>query len=180
MTNQYANLANTIEVDVTAPNGKIIRCIQRGAVLIAKGKVELYGMGKVTFPEQEEWEQLRKERAENQQKFSKNPAKISRVKQLKKMARNKRKSLDNLAAILKAGLSDSIEDRAKIVKHLLDVGDKIRVEDEGKLHRSKLDAPLGTLTIFSAWKVIDTGQNYLGTLKFIPPRQLIQEASHEF
>jgi hypothetical protein len=79
--------------------------------------------------------------------------------------------LDNLAAILKVGLSDSIEDRAKIVEHLLEVGDQITIEDEGKLHRSKLDAPLGTLTILSAWKVIDTGQNYLGTLKFIPPRQ---------
>ena len=48
--NEYANLANTREVDVTAPNGKIIRCIERGTVLIARSKVELYGMGKVTFP----------------------------------------------------------------------------------------------------------------------------------
>lgn len=172
MSNQYANLVNTREVDVTASNGKIIRCIERGAVLIAKGKVELYGMGKVTFPEREEWEQLRKERAQNQQKFSQNPDNISRIKRLKKKAASQRKSLDNLSTILKVGLSDSVEDIAKIVEHLLDIGDKITVEDEGKFYRSKLDAPLGTLTILSAWKVIENDQKYLATLKFIPPRQL--------
>jgi predicted transcriptional regulator len=104
-------------------------------------------MGKVAFPEHEEWEQLRKERAENQQKFSKDLAKISRTEKLEKKRNNHRNSLNNLSAVLKVGLSDSIEDRAKIVEHLLDIGDKIRVEHEGKLHRSKLDAPLGTLTI---------------------------------
>ncbi len=172
MTNQYANLANTREVNITAPNGKIIRCIERAAVLIAKGKVELYGMGQVTFPEQEEWKQLRKERAENQQKFSKDLAKISRIEKLEKKRNNHRNSLNNLSAVLKVGLSDSREDRAKIVEHLLDIGDKITVEHEGKFHRSKLDAPLGRLTILSAWKVIDNGKNYLTTLKFIPPRPL--------
>jgi len=41
-----------------------------------------------------------------------------------------------------------------------------------KATRSKFEAPLGRLTILSAWKVIDNGKNYLTTLKFIPPRPL--------
>ena len=65
---------------------------------------------------------------------------------------------------------------AKIVEHLLDVGEQITVKEQGKLLRSKLAAPLGLLTVLSAWKVIDNDKIYLTTIKFIPPKD-IQEGT---
>jgi len=127
-------------------------------------------MGKVLFLEREEFEQLKKERKENQREFSKNPAKKARIKDLKQKAANLRKSQANLSAILAVGLSDSVEDRNRIVEHLFDVGSRVTVKEQGQLIRSKLTAPHGLLTVLSAWKIINHDKKYLTTIKFIPPK----------
>lgn len=172
MKSKTPNLSDTEEVDVTAPNGRVIKCIARGSVLVPKGKIEIYACGKVLFPEHEELAQLRKERRPNQQKFSKNLAKVRRLDQLERKEGNQRNSLNNLAALLKVGMSDSAEDMAKIVEHLLDIGEQVTINELGKLLRSKLAAPLGLLTVLSAWKVIDHDKKYLTTIKFIPPKTI--------
>lgn len=156
-------------VDFSLPNGKSVKCVEQGIVLIPINKVIIYGMGQVEFPEKSELAQLKQERRSDQRTFNKNPEKRNRLQVLAAKESNQKKSQENLQALFKVGLSNSLEDVKKIISHLLGYGATIIVSTAGgRMVRSQMDAPQGPLTLQAGWKVLETGQKYLTTIHFIP------------
>lgn len=153
-------------VEITAPNDQKIDCAKRGSVLVPIKKVFIFGMAKVEFSEREELENLKLERKLNQSAFSKDEAKVKRLKSLKEgLEYNYKRSQGNLNALLSVGIIDSVENGNKIISHLLDVGAKITNETLIR-YSSRLDAPAGVLKVVSTWKILEDGSIYLTTLHF--------------
>jgi hypothetical protein len=69
--------------------------------------------------------------------------------------------LDNI------GFPDTPENNEALIKHLLDVGNKVTPEQRTWVP-STLTGPEGTLKVESTWKILDDQRAYLTTLKLIP------------
>ncbi|MBV9327019.1 MAG: hypothetical protein JO352_24965 [Chloroflexi bacterium] len=167
-------------VTVTTPpkfGSKPIECVKKGSILIPTGRIEIYGTGKVVFPEalRNELEQLREERSgkrgrDAQRAFAKDSTKKDRLDKLEDLEHNYDRSQNNLKSLLKTGMNpDSLEDAFKIMEHLfkeiealkvpLTVGAKIK-------HGSRVAGPSDTMKVMSDWQVKDGTPPiiYLGTV----------------
>jgi hypothetical protein len=103
-------------VEITATNEQKIDCAKRDLVLIPINKVSIFGVGKVEFREREELENLKLERKDNQSAFSKDEAKVKRLKFLQEGPEyNYKRSQGNLKALLNVGIIDSVENINKII-----------------------------------------------------------------
>lgn len=96
-------------IEISSPYGKTVQCAKQENVLISVTKITMFGFGRIQFPEQAELSQLRRERRDNQRKFSMDQEKLKRMKRLERLEYNWRRSQGNLKAVRDVGLRDSEE-----------------------------------------------------------------------
>ncbi len=154
-------------VGISSPYGKIIQCAQRKNVLISITKIAIFGLGRIQFLEQGELSQLRQERHDDQRRFSRNQEKTKRLKRLRRLEYNYRRSQGNLKAIQDVGLQDSDEVVRQLIAHLLQVGQSASTTS---YQFSAIAAPLGRLHIQSYWQALPGGRKYLATVIFMSHR----------
>ena len=69
--------------------------------------------------------------------------------------------------LAKAGIADTTEENAKIIEHLLEVGEKVKAGSNVDV-ASEIVGPNGAVKMLTTWKILPDGNAYLSTIKLIP------------
>ena len=71
------------------------------------------------------------------------------------------------STLVEAGLPDNPAENAKLLEHLLGVGEKVKAGANVDV-ASELVGPDGAIKMLSTWKILPDGEAYLSTIKLIP------------
>lgn len=146
--------------------GKSIVAAVDGNAIVPLDKVNIYARGKVPDATAE-LRELQNLKQRDRKLFDSSPKNAIRLKQVKDLAHNLERSQDMSKRLENIGLPDTPENNDILIKHLLEVGNKVSPEQRTWVP-STLTGPKGTLKVESTWKILDDQRAYLTTLKLIP------------
>lgn len=154
-------------VEFQVQTGQVISCAKKASVLVPINKISIYAMGKVAMYPQEELRQLQKMKQSDRKEFDRNPNNDYRLLQIKKLKHNYERSRSMFASLQQVGFTDSVHDLDRIISHLLDIGDRVTLDNKVD-YPSNLEGPNGQLRVLSTWVILPDGTKYLSTINFIP------------
>lgn len=144
---------------------QIVAAVDRNAI-VPLDKVNIYARGKVPDVTAE-LRDLQRLKQSDRKLFDASPENAKRLEQLKAQKHNLERSQDMGRHLDNIGFPDTPENNEALIKHLLDVGNKVTPEQRTWVP-STLTGPEGTLKVESTWKILDDQRAYLTTLKLIP------------
>lgn len=156
-------------VDFTLHNGKVVQCAKRGSTLIAFTKIEIYACGKVQKHDESMLKRLQQMKQTRRKEYDIDPSNEANLEKQKRIRYNYQRSQEMFKSLKKVGMSDSPSNINQIIDHLLAVGEQVTAKTK-RDKPSQLEAPKGSLRVFSTWAIMKDGTKYLSTLKFIPGR----------
>lgn len=143
----------------------IVAAVDRNAI-VPLDKINVYARGKVPDVTTE-LRDLQKLKQSDRKLFDSSPENANRLEQLKAQKHNLERSKDMSRHLDDIGLPDTLDNNEALIKHLLEVGNKVTPEQRTWVP-STLAGPKGTLKVESTWKILNDQRAYLTTLKFIP------------
>lgn len=156
--------------DYTLPDGQVKQVARKGVSIVEIGKVEIFPRGKSvpwTNELAQERSALKQFRQNDRKTFDANPDNIERIRRLDRLEYNYKRSNEMAATLLKAGIPDTPAANAKIIDHLLDVGQNINSKNRVD-YRSVISGSDGDVKVYSTWKLTPEGNAYLSSLNLIP------------
>lgn len=152
--------------EITAPNGKKIKCAVDGRAIVPVDKVAAYARGNVV-DSRSQLRELQNLKQTSRKIFDADPNNNLLLKRLKDQKHNFERATEMAKNLNKIGLPNTEESNNRIINHLLDAGQKASKENRLDLP-SILHGENGSLKVLSTWTIIDDGRAYLSTLKLIP------------
>jgi len=150
--------------------GAQVDAVEKGRAIVPTGKVELYPRGKVkpyTKEMADELKMLKNERQTARKAFDKDPSKAVRIKKLEDLKHNQQRSLEMAKSLDEVGLPDTPAVNEDIIRHLLEVGQKITEQNRVQF-RSDLTGSAGKVKLLSTWVILPDGRALLSTVMVIP------------
>jgi hypothetical protein len=150
--------------------GAQVDAVEQGRAVVPTGKIEIYPRGKVkafTKEMADELKTLKNERQTARKKFDKDPSKAARIKKLEELKHNQQRSLEMATSLEDAGLPDTAAVNEEIIRHLLEVGQKITTDNRVQF-RSELTGSAGDVKLLSTWVILPDGRTLLSTVMVIP------------
>ena len=157
-------------VEFQVQTGQVISCAKKGYVLVPIDKISIYAMGKVAIYPQAELRQLQQMKQIDRKNFDRNPDNENRLLEIKKLKHNYERSRSMFASLQQVGFTDSVDDLNNIILHLLDIGDRVTLDNRVN-YISSLEGLNGELRVLSTWVILPDGTKYLSTINFIPRQE---------
>jgi hypothetical protein len=150
--------------------GAQVEVVEQGRAIVPTGKVEVYPRGKVrpfTKEMADELKLLKNERQTARKEFDKDPSKAVRIKKLEDLKHNQQRSLEMAKSLDEGGLPDTLAVNEDIMRHLLEVGQKITERNRVQF-RSDLTGSTGKVKLLTTWVILPDGRALLSTVMVIP------------
>ena len=144
--------------------------VEQGRAIVPTGKVELYPRGKVMpFTEEmaSELKSLKNERQTARKEFDKDPGKAARIEKLEQLKHNAERSAEMAKSLEKAGLPDTPAVNDEIIRHLLEIGQRIN-EGNRVRYPSEMSGSAGKVKLLSTWVILPDGRAFLASINVIP------------